>query len=261
MIVEKEIKIVENKAKKYKKLFEKMAVNENPVEVNSKRYYQVVFSDRKGDTTGLAILSPEQEDAEEASEAYPLLANYNGLLVNIYEESVELTKVPDYYYTQPLEKMGNNPEPELEKAKEKIERLYEFHQNDKMYFKDFTRHIANATVISQRDIDVISKAAASIDLTHLYRLHIMSRDVQVFKDWKDQMIENGLWEQLLNQVRDFYNEIINSAAEMGEIAVSWELSSADAWDVQLEEFMEKQSKNHNQTAERLRKELLRWPNP
>ncbi|WP_404406823.1 hypothetical protein [Jeotgalibacillus malaysiensis] len=103
--IKKEVEIVSGKTKKHKKFLEEIEVNRNPVNINGKQYYQVIYTNRRGQLKGSFILSPQEEIVSEAREAHSLLVMYNGLIAFIYEGGIGRSQASDEFYKEPLKLM------------------------------------------------------------------------------------------------------------------------------------------------------------
>ncbi|WP_404406819.1 hypothetical protein [Jeotgalibacillus malaysiensis] len=255
-----EILTVQSKSKKYKKFLEKIEVNRNPVSINGKHYYEVIYTNRKGEVTATAILSPDQETESEARQAHPLLARYNGLILNIVAEGRERTKVSEVFFKEPLELISRHDLPQLEAGRERINRMGQLVENHRAYYEQVMEAFRSAGVISQKDIDYATRMAISMELVHIEVLEMMTNDLPVFEQWVSEMQAAGLWEQLGQNVREFYHHMLNGKEENEALLATKERPKASDWENRIEEL-------HRMTAQRLDTKILnyrkdlRYPEP
>ncbi|MFB1083292.1 hypothetical protein [Jeotgalibacillus sp. JSM ZJ347] len=255
-----EIQIVKNKSKKYKKFLEKIEVNPNPVNVNGKHYYEVVYTSGKGEVKGTAVLSPYQEIESEAREAQPLLSKYNGLILSIHAAGSERAKAPDLYFEQPIKLIEEHSLSQLEAGKVKIQEMSQLLEQHKTYFNNIIQTFREAVVISQKDIDHAIRSAVMIDLIHVKLLEIMTKDLSVIEDWVNEMKNVGLWRQLPSNVHQFYEEMLKGKEKNVALLATKRRPSAERWEDQVEEIYQQSSKDIEQEIRGYRK-TLRYPAP
>ncbi|KIL53672.1 hypothetical protein KP77_01670 [Jeotgalibacillus alimentarius] len=259
-IQKEETLLVEKKAKKYKKLFEKVAVNRNPVAINGKNYYQIVYMNRQGETKGGAIISPKEEVESEVHDIHFTLSVYNALILSFYDGGIERANVPDKYFTLPLRMMEESSSTELEEGKEKIARLYELHLEHKRVFQETLARMRSTFVVTASDLKYVMETAAALDLVHFEMLEIMTRDIPVIKDWVERMKLSGLWKQLDRETQRFYEYMIKDIhVTKKNLSTKPPLVGSTKEEVMANKL--KVSWEHNEKMEKNYRKRLRWPKP
>ncbi|MFB1083296.1 hypothetical protein [Jeotgalibacillus sp. JSM ZJ347] len=259
-IQKEEIKIVEHKAKKHKKFLEKIEVNRNPVEINNKHYYQVVYTNRQGETKGGAIISPKEEVESEVHDIHFTLSVYNALILSFYDGGIERANVPDKYFTLPLRMMEESPSTELEEGKEKIARLHELHREHKRVFQETLERIRSTFVVTASDLQYVMETAAALDLVHFEMLQIMTRDIPVIKEWVERMKLSGLWKQLDRETQRFYEYMVKDV-HVTEKNLSTKPPLVGKTEEEVMANKLKVSWEHNEKMEKNYRKRLRWPKP
>ncbi|MFB1083297.1 hypothetical protein [Jeotgalibacillus sp. JSM ZJ347] len=259
-IQKEEILIVEKKAKKHKKFLEKIEVNRNPVAINGKHYYQVVYINRGEEVKGGAILSPKEEVEAEIREIHYTLTMYNALIVSFYTGGAPRAKVSDSFFARPLRVMEESPSPLLEEGKQKIERLYELHLEHKRVYEETLAKIRSTFVVSEDDLHALMETAAELDQVYFEILLIMTRDIPVIENWIEQMKKNGGWKQLDRETQKFYEYMVKDKHKTEKHLATKTGLVGDTKEEMIANKL-KASWKHNDEMERGYRKQLRWPKP
>ncbi|AJD89505.1 hypothetical protein JMA_01880 [Jeotgalibacillus malaysiensis] len=254
------MEIVAGKAKTPKKFLKEIEVNRNPVNINGKHYYQVIYTNRRGQLKGSVILSPQEEIVSEAREGHSLLVMYSGLIAFIYEGGIGRSQASDEFYKEPLKLMEQLELPQLEAGKEKIESLDTLLAQHKRIFDETIKTFRAADVISQQDIDHAIRTSVAMDLIHVKILEIMTDDVSVIDQWVKEMKAAGLWTGLGRNVRTFYEEMLKGEKSNLTLLATKDVPRAQHREDQIDEI-------YPTGAERIEREVtgyrkgLRFPEP
>ncbi|MFB1083293.1 hypothetical protein [Jeotgalibacillus sp. JSM ZJ347] len=253
---------IEQKAKKYKKLFEKIHYQPNSIEINGVTYFEVLYM-KKDEIAGMAVFpADDYEDIQDAVRAHALLAVYNSMIGAIYETAHDRSQIPNSVFEEPIELLQSKEEltPVLQKGLERIKELFDWQKRFVSIYKESGEFYRDPRNVTHEAIDYIHDQSSELTLSQIYIMNIVADDDQVLMKWQDELKGIGLWKKLSQHTRDFYSfinieqerEITKAARDDFPVLPEGDLSEQLA-------FVKEDLANHHQRWIRDFREKLRWP--
>ncbi|WP_227397219.1 hypothetical protein [Jeotgalibacillus aurantiacus] len=208
--MEKEKELIYQHAKKYKKLFEKIAVNPYIYEVNGNRYRQVIFKNRNGKTTATAIIAPSNNNEDEARKAHDPLTLYGATASGIYLGGKGRAAMSPNILNPLLIALSNVEDPEIQKGVEKFAELRNLHQQFNDRFQEAQTNFDAVTVVTEEDLAYITEKSAQLSVLHDQLTKIMTDDVPFFIEWRKRLKEKGIWGSVPLHSKGFIEQMISS---------------------------------------------------
>ncbi|TFD99395.1 hypothetical protein [Jeotgalibacillus sp. R-1-5s-1] len=252
-----DVQIIEDKAKSYKKVLEKVTVYPNWTLINGRKYYQAVYLNRKEETKAAAVFSPDQEQPAEAQKAHEMLAEYHLLLRDTHKAGNARYEQSPEMFTLPIQLMDKSQYPGLEAGRQLIASLYDWQKQFVQHFQGFLIFANNPRKVTEEELNLLYEKAAHLSVIHLRTGKELAGQINVLEDWIRHMKKAGLWNRLPHEVKTFYQQLIKDQAT--SMNSDHHLNAEDHYEKQVSDRIRfLRQKYSGEATDSL---ALRWPQP
>lgn len=249
---------VRRKASRYKRLLEKLYIYPYPFEMSGENYFLVDYLKFR-QVKGTAVISSELDRPEEAQKAFRYLYQFYRLSEKIQEEGKVRANVPLKFFQNPLQLMDENPNAKWEDAYAFIKDLLAYQLTYRKTYDDFWSYIedleTNKKALSETELDLAIYTAAKLEALQQHMVYKISKNVIVIRKWMQTLKDEGLWDELKNDVKAFYTQLTQNEETM----------KAEARKIKHEDFdialkmMRTEMKHYMAREGKRNEEVLRYP--
>ncbi|TFD98428.1 hypothetical protein [Jeotgalibacillus salarius] len=222
-MIEQEWEKAKKTAKKYKKLFEDMIVHPNYVKLNGAYYFDVAYLKKGSDrTNGKAIIPGNSGNEKDAMEIHDLIVGFHHTIIGIFTSSDERSRVSPVFYEEALQVSEKGTGEKIEKGKGVIAELGDLLKYLKVEYQKVTDFINGSVEVTEEVNRFLTDQAAKLTACQINMIRLSSDFDGVLADWKEEMENQGLWDQLTRETQKYYigtlmaSGIKNSRAQFNE---------------------------------------------
>ncbi|UTR14050.1 hypothetical protein MM221_15760 [Salipaludibacillus sp. LMS25] len=219
--MDKEAHQVRKRARRFKKLFEKISVNALPWEIDGVHYFMVNYL-KFNKLQGTAIFSPKkrEEHPDSAREAHRPLFQFYRLMNEIHAIGNRKATIDATYFEQPLSLSNNRANPELQDGHAFLTLLFHKQTQFKDVYAHFFGELAklrqDSQPLSQTHLDMAITTIAELDLYHYEIMKETVKHIHVLKNWISAMKHENLWEDLSQNHRVFFQQMVQNEEKVNE---------------------------------------------
>ncbi|MCR6110005.1 hypothetical protein HXA35_06570 [Bacillus sp. A301a_S52] len=219
--MEKEVHKVRTRARRYKKLFEKISINALPWEIDGIHYFMVNYI-KFNKLQGTAILSPKkrEEHPTSAREAHQPLFQFYRLMNEIHTTGNRRATIDSTYFEHPLSLSSNVENPVLQEGHAFLTTLFHKQTQFKHVYAHFFGELAKlrqeSKPLSQAHLDMAITTIAELDLYNYEIMKETAKHIHVLKNWISAMKNEKLWEDMSQNHRVFFQQMVQNEQKMNE---------------------------------------------
>ncbi|MBM7581060.1 hypothetical protein [Jeotgalibacillus terrae] len=259
--MKKEILNVQEKAKKYKKLFEVVSVNPYAYELNRNLYFQVIYKNRKGKVTGGATITAAHDQESEAKIAHRPLTLYCANVAGIYKGGKDRAEMSPDYLSPLIESVSEIEDPAIQKGVEKLRELQEWHRRHNHEYKEARENFSGegVKIVTDQDLSFIVNKMAHLEVIHDEMLKIMTEYIPIFEAFRNALKKLEIWNQLSMEAQGFIYQLIKDRKQSEENRAASPRIEGDTYEERVA-YVQKRIGQEEEQKLRSHGEVLRWPN-
>ncbi|SER85728.1 hypothetical protein [Salipaludibacillus aurantiacus] len=217
--MEKSVYTVRKRARKFKKLFEKISVNTLPWEINGTFYFLISYL-KFSNLQGMAVLSDnKKEEAEsDARKAHKPLFQFYRLMNHIHVTGKVRVSINDDFFTAPLALSEQVYSEALEEGHALIQSLYDKQTYFKNLYADFFAKLAElqkkGQPLTEEELELAIHTSASLEVLHYEIMRETAENTDCLNQWVKAMKEEELWDKLKQNHRVFYFQLLQNEENM-----------------------------------------------
>jgi hypothetical protein len=219
--MEKEVHKVRSRARRFKKLFEKISINALPWEIDGIHYFMVNYL-KFNKLQGTAILSPKKRDEHPASarEAHSPLFQFYRLMNEIHVVGNRRATIDPTYFEHPLSLSSEVENSVLQEGHAFLTTL--FHKQTQLkhvyahFFGELAKLRQDSKPLSQVHLDLAITTIAELELYNYEIMKETAKHIHVLKDWISAMKHEKLWEEMSQNQRVFFQQMVQNEQKMKE---------------------------------------------
>jgi hypothetical protein len=220
-IIDLDTQVLPQKAKKHKKLFEKVFINPYGYEVNGSKYFLTLYK-RNEKTTGYSVITADQFNADDALEAFERLMLYTVFVNNFFSIGEKRARISEDYFLIPARKIDqylqtNEINKTLKKGKNILSEYGELQKEFKKYSNEYTNYYDN-TILSTNQISDFDIDKLLTVLSNLNRIQYLQgkKFIEFYSDLKmleREMKETNIFSTIPTDNQKFLTELLSSKKE------------------------------------------------
>ncbi|SDN75851.1 hypothetical protein [Alkalicoccus daliensis] len=204
---------LKRQGRKHKQFFEKMQLYPYPVQINGQTYFLINYLKAKA-TTGSAVISLDQESADEAKKAHRLLFPFYVLHEKINTEGRMRAGINIDFFRSPLELMDANKNASLKPGYDLIDSILELQLKYRKTYDNFQSLLkeleSEERSLTDKDLQTAAESAAMLDVLQYQIVHTLGAGTKTLRNWIEAMKQADLWEKLTKAQQVFYQQMLQN---------------------------------------------------